>query len=372
MAILQEIQRTIPEYARPLEGRFGEAITEGIEQTVKQFIDRVADPNAPQEDAAKVFRELARLEAGEGRGVDTLQSAYHVGARVAWRLIAEFSQAANLPAATICRLADALFTYIDEISALSVEGYAAAKVRAAGALERRRRRLLELILSEPPVSPQALAELAASAQWELSEHVAAVALAQRNDRGESPAFVFDASVLADLDGCEPCLVVAEPHCRRQEFETELRGWRAVVGPRVRLSAASTSLKWARRAMALIDRGVLPDKPVTWCGDNLSTLLLTADDFLVRELAERSLAPMASLTAKQRARLSETLLALLETRGSAPEIANRLHIHPQTVRYRMHQLEALFGDHLRDPDERFALEISLRAQRLQPDAGSAQV
>uniref|UniRef100_UPI00373FE05C helix-turn-helix domain-containing protein n=1 Tax=Streptomyces rimosus TaxID=1927 RepID=UPI00373FE05C len=34
------------------------------------------------------------------------------------------------------------------------------------------------------------------------------------------------------------------------------------------------------------------------------------------------------------RLAETLLAWLETRGSAPEVAARLGVHLQTVRYRL--------------------------------------
>ena len=44
----------------------------------------------------------------------------------------------------------------------------------------------------------------------------------------------------------------------------------------------------------------------------------------------------------------------------PEVAHRLRVHPQTVRYRLHQLEDLFGDALTDPQARFELEIALRA------------
>ncbi|MFD1050277.1 helix-turn-helix domain-containing protein [Kibdelosporangium lantanae] len=54
-----------------------------------------------------MFRHLGRLEVAEGRSVDTLQSAYRIGARVAWRRIAEFGQAVNLPVVTICQLAEA-------------------------------------------------------------------------------------------------------------------------------------------------------------------------------------------------------------------------------------------------------------------------
>jgi hypothetical protein len=360
--ILQEIQRSIPEYARPLEGPFGKAITDGIGQAIGQFIERLADPNAPQENRAKLFRYLGMLEVIEGRSVDTLQMAYRVGARVAWRRLAEFGQAVNLPVATICLLAEAIFAYIDELSALSVEGYAAARARAAGALERRRRRLLELVLSQPPVAPKTLAGVAAAANWDLPERVLVVALERRGDQFESPSPAFDEGVLVDLEGSKPCLL-ASTEGQLANLARELSGWRAAVGPCVRLSEAATSLRWARRALGLMQRGVIQDSPVIWCDEHLSSLWLLNDEFLVKRLAERSLAPLAQLTVKQRARLSETLLAWLETRGSAPEIATRLSVHPQTVRYRLHQLDKLFGSNLNNPDDRFNMEIALRAQRL---------
>ena len=45
------------------------------------------------------------------------------------------------------------------------------------------------------------------------------------------------------------------------------------------------------------------------------------------------------------------------------MGRRLHIHPQTARYRLRQLQLLFGDALHEPDARFELEIALRAERL---------
>ncbi|WP_237774059.1 helix-turn-helix domain-containing protein [Actinosynnema sp. ALI-1.44] len=361
ISIVQEIRRSIPEYARLLEGPFGTIVTGGVEEAIAQFIDRLADPSAPREDRAKLFRHLGKLEVAQGRSVDTLQSAYRIGARVAWRRIAEFGQSVNLPTVTICQLAEAVFDYVDEISVLSLEGFASAQARAAGALERRRRRLLELLLSEPPVSSQTVTELAASAAWTVPDHVVAVALERLDDDFDLPS--FDESVLDDLEAPDPCLLMADDNDQLQSLREHLPGWRAVVGPRVALSEAPTSLRLARRALTFVNRDLLPDDPVLWSKDHLSTLWLLSDEFLARELAERTLRPLAGLTVKQRTRLSETLLAWLETSGSAPEIAGRLNVHPQTVRYRLHQLEALFGDRLTDPDDRFRMEISLRAMRL---------
>jgi DNA-binding PucR family transcriptional regulator len=44
----------------------------------------------------------------------------------------------------------------------------------------------------------------------------------------------------------------------------------------------------------------------------------------------------------------------------PEVARAIHVHPQTVRYRLNQLRDLFGD---DPDTRFELMVVTRARTL---------
>ena len=44
-------------------------------------------------------------------------------------------------------------------------------------------------------------------------------------------------------------------------------------------------------------------------------------------------------------------------------ARYLHVHPQTVRYRLRQITELFGDSLSDPESRFTLQVALRVRRL---------
>jgi DNA-binding PucR family transcriptional regulator len=43
------------------------------------------------------------------------------------------------------------------------------------------------------------------------------------------------------------------------------------------------------------------------------------------------------------------------------MAADLHVHPQTVRYRLTRLRELLGEALDDPDARFELEVVLRAR-----------
>jgi DNA-binding PucR family transcriptional regulator len=64
--------------------------------------------------------------------------------------------------------------------------------------------------------------------------------------------------------------------------------------------------------------------------------------------------------RQRDVLADTLLAWLQLGMNANAVATRLHVHPQTVRHRLRQLDLLFGAQTADADARFELEIALRA------------
>ncbi|WHT21768.1 helix-turn-helix domain-containing protein [Crossiella sp. CA-258035] len=361
--ILGEIQRGIPEYSRPLDEAFGQIISDGIEHALMQFVDRVADPAAAHPKRAEMYRRLGRGEFHEGRSLDTLQQAYRLGARIAWRRLTDFGERVHLSVDTMRLLGEAVFAHIDELAALSVEGYVAAQQRATGARERRRRRLLEVLLADPPNPRHLVIELAAAAEWELPDRVCAVALEPRPDRPHRAEPRLDRAILVDFEGGAPCLLIPAGADHEQLLDRPLQDWLVAVGPTVELPDAAQSLRWARHALQLMRAGTLPSAEVQHCADHLATLWLLHEQFLLDELARRVLAPLAELTPRQRERLTETLLAWLETRSGAPEVAARLGIHPQTVRYRMHQLENLFGEALTDPAARFELELVLRAARL---------
>ena len=168
--------------------------------------------------------------------------------------------------------------------------------------------------------------------------------------------------------------------RRRQLEDGLRKWPvtarpedaaapagclAAVGPAVPLARATASLRWARRALSLAQRnpGGQAADAIVRCDEQLAPLVLLADAELARLLSGQALAPLRGLRPEQADRLAETLLAWLESADNAGVAASRLHVHPQTVRYRLRQLTELFGDALSDPDSRFALQAALRVRRL---------
>ncbi|MET9341734.1 MULTISPECIES: helix-turn-helix domain-containing protein [unclassified Nonomuraea] len=356
--VIEEIQARIPEYARPSDEIYIKVVRRAVEEAIGRFLDRIENPDAPWD--PEPFRMIGRGEAAEGRNLEPLQTAMRLGARVGWRRLTELAEPLGLTPQSLYDLGEAIFVYLDQLADAAAEGFDEARAHAAGEMERRRHRLLDLLLSQPPAAAEAIADLAKAAGWRLPRTVAGVAL---DDQNGTPSLPPD--VLVGLDRPQPCLLVPDPNGpgRPQMLEKSLRGWRAAVGPAVPLERAAVSLRWATEALDLARRGVLPRaRGPLRCADHMSTLIVFKDEDLVGALAQTRLAPLAHLRKSQQDRLAETLLAWLRYGRGAGEVAARLHVHPQTVRYRLRQLEELYGDQLGDPDVRFELEIVLRARQ----------
>ena len=78
-------------------------------------------------------------------------------------------------------------------------------------------------------------------------------------------------------------------------------------------------------------------------DHLLDLVLRADQALLERLSRQLLAPLDAYRNRLAERLAVTLLAWLAHAGARNAVAQALHVHPQTVRYRMTQLREAFGD-----------------------------
>src|SRR5712672_918232 len=106
--ILATIAREVPEYARPLEGAFGVAMGTGVSEALRQFVALIRDPEAGRDPGRDVYVGLGRAELREGRTLDALQSAYRVGARVAWRRVSAAARRAGASPEQLGLLAEAI------------------------------------------------------------------------------------------------------------------------------------------------------------------------------------------------------------------------------------------------------------------------
>jgi hypothetical protein len=360
--ILAAIAREVPAYARPLEGSFGRGVRRGVSEALRQFVALIRDPESGRGPGRDVYVELGRGELRQGRTLDALQSAYRVGARAAWRRISAAGREAGLAPEALSLLAEAIFAYIDELSADSVEGYAEAQAEHEDERRRRAGELAALLVRDPPADPVDVDAAARLAAWKLPDEVAALACAPES-LGPIARKLPAGTLVAELEGIG-CILFPDPDGPRRagSLERAVGDSTLVLGPTGALAGLPASWSLARAALLASRAGALPETGLLRVDDHLADLLLFEGDALVIRIAARRLAPLDDLTPRARERMEETALAYARHSGNAVAMAAELRLHPQTIRYRAKHLRELFGDSLDDPDALFELEIALRGQR----------
>jgi len=373
---IHAIAAEVPAYSRPLEGRLGVTLRYGTERALRRFVDTLERPEDLSDRDRRMYVELGRLEMRQGRTLNALLAAYRVGAQVAWRRFVQAGERAQLEPATLYRLGEAIFAYIDAISGESIEGYAAEQAAGAGERQLRRARLVALLAADPPPARELLRSAAARAHWTPPARVAALLV----DGAEADAMASrlgPGAVAAVLDGAEEpepgsgeslgpagqvLAFVPDPDGpgRRAQLQLAVDPLPAALGPTVALADAARSAERARRALELRAAGALPSEGLIVTDEHATALLLHADQRLAAEFAAARLAPLQALRPAVRARLTMTLTAWLDRQGRIDETARELGVHPQTVRYRLAQLREAFGMALDDGEARFELALALRA------------
>ena len=358
--ILETIAREVPEYARPLEGRFGRGIRTGVGEALLQFVALIRDPDQGRGQGRDVYVQLGRGEQRVGRTLDSLQAAYRIGARVAWRRIAAAGRRAKLGAEPLTLLAEAIFAYIDELSADSVEGYAEAQATAEDLRRRRQQELVNLLLGEAPAEPADLVAAAQSAGWRLPR-VLAVAACADEDLGEIAARLPTDAIVTVVEGTG-CILMPDPKGPGRQDQLHRAAAKATValGSVVQPEQAPKSWELAKTLLLATTTGAVKGDGLLQAEEHLADLLLVSNPQITSLLATKRLAPLADLTPKAQQRMRATALAYVQHHGNAVAMAAELGVHPQTARYRITHLKELFGDGLDDPDARFELELALRA------------
>jgi DNA-binding PucR family transcriptional regulator len=144
---------------------------------------------------------------------------------------------------------------------------------------------------------------------------------------------------------------------RTELGLELRA--VIATPATGLSTVAAARAEVDRVLDSAERHPGAIGQVTSLAEARTTVVLDeivtmigADERLidprVRELREKDVA------------LAETLRAYLDSFGDVAAAAQWLHVHPNTVRYRVRRIEESLGSSLADPDVRLLLSLSLRA------------
>jgi PucR C-terminal helix-turn-helix domain len=372
-AVAEETVRAVivevPGYANALAGPTGANIQDAVQLALRGFLSLASrphgsDPSTPLAPALEGAYALGRGEARSGRSMDALLAAYRVGARVSWRELSATAVESGLPAQTISKFAELVFAYIDELSAASVAGHTDELATTGRVRQRYLQRLGRSLLRGEPAD-QLTAE-AERADWEPPRTLTAVVLPSSHARPVVGSLdqrtLRPEEDLPDLEDNEheselAVLLVPEADgAARDALMRTLREHQACVGPARPWTLVRASYLRAVRARRL-DLPTPGRFPID-TEQHLTSLVVGSDPAALADLRRQVLVAFDDLRPTTVDRLVETLRAWLLHQGRRDDVANALHVHPQTVRYRMGQIRSLLGDRLDDPDAVLALTVAL--------------
>jgi purine catabolism regulator len=274
-------------------------------------------------------------------------------------------------------------TAVEEIAAIQGAGAAAlewAKQNAIGvAEERMRSTFLDELLASEIADEEAWIQRGSSLGYDLTRpHVAWVIEAKNVPSWPTPLLRFVES-----------LGISAPNSRREEghllfwpidnpksgrelkvvandFVTQLLAKnpkaQLVIGigrPGVGPSRWIQSLQQARESWRLGKEW--KGAPVTYFGDLGLYQLLTAlgTNAEAMRFFRKTLGRLITHDDNKNAELVETLEAFFACHGNLSQTANRLHIHRNTLTYRLERISAITQLDLDDPDARFSLQLALK-------------
>ena len=353
-ATVHAIAEEVPAYARAWDSQIRPVVQRGTEIALSRLLDLFGtDANALDSRATSFYRRIGAIESSQGRSLEALLSAYRVGARVAWEQFSTRAVAAQVSTPDLVALAEAIFVYIDVLSAASASGHASQE----GQRDVLRSRLVQALLEgEALTDPVATQDAADAAGWTIPDRMAVAVVPLAPGREPTPPD----GVIALIEGGEAVAVLPDPAGpgRRGALEKAWEGSQVFVGTVRPPAEAATSLAHARRVQRLVQQGRVPSDRIVVATDHLAELVIGADWDLLQELRTRVLRPLADVSAGKRPALEQTLAAWLAYSGDRVRIAQELHVHPQTVSYRVNRLRELFGAALDDPAQRLALQLVL--------------
>jgi hypothetical protein len=357
-----------PDYAQFLDDS-GPAVAEAGSVFVRRLLDVARQGLRPSAspltqvapsvvEADVVFGQIGRMQWQRGHELTELLTAYQVGAQAAWRHVSGTALERRLPPEVLSALAEAVFVFVNQLSSASAHGYVLEQSESSAARERLRRELSDLLLSDRS-DTAALQQAAARAGWSLPARAAVILVDPSDPDGRAVVERLDARCLPVRRDRLFGAIVPDPTDRRlrERATRALRGAHAVVGHPVPLPLLPASTQVAEIALDLRRRGLVEGDPV-FAGDHLDVVIAHRDERLMSVLRGQVLHPLDGLPAARRAQLVETLAAWLRAMGDRREVAEQLHIHPQTVRYRLRQLRSVFGDELDSPDSRATMFLAL--------------
>ncbi|MGW9029261.1 PucR family transcriptional regulator [Streptomyces sp. NPDC055722] len=308
------------------------------------------------------FRGIAAARAADGRPVQAVLRAYRVAATVLTDEVA--ARATGLTAADGLALARVLLTALDTLSEEMATAYAATTEDLAGDRDRALRLLLDDLIAGRHASEGALSDRSARLGVHLPEPYCL--LVAEPAVGGAPDMSYEAAAgllgalgdcgvaLSTVRGSRAVLLFPAAVAGRVPAVLDERGWRGcaitgegldriAVAHRLAADALDTAPAHAHR----------PGRLLTDADAHVLALLAGHPATAPEHIARLVLGPLAD---PEQRHLLEALTAYIDA-GSATAAARALHLHPQSLRYRLRRVHVLTSRDPRDPWQRLTLDIA---------------
>lgn len=347
--ILARIAHEVPRLAALAENP-DSVLVESVSTALHRFLDDV--DGAPHRDRGiePLFRAVGRAEAAVDHDLGDVLAAIGIGSSVTWEHIRRVDEAADDGYSIRPLFADAVFAYINHLTQVALAGHAEAVQHGAVPRQRLLVRLAERLLTGagPDEEDEEL--------WEVPDTIVVLVIDLDEDERPDLSEVARRTLIV-RHGRQLVIIADVEHTPLVEKAVRAtQRCRLAISWPVGVEHVPDAFRWARRAFTLARHGVIPDEQVIDCDDYRTQIWLHSEPALRQRLCQELLSPLLAETPNSREILSETLLAWLESRDSAPAIASRLGVHPQTVRYRWKRINELFGESLHDPE--FTVQITM--------------
>jgi hypothetical protein len=349
-------------YSRLPEPLIESKIVEIVEHNLEVFRSTTLAGREPAEVELEPFRASARARAGEGMPLEDLLHAYRLGGRLGWKAIVD----AALPGERDGLLvgAERLMGYIDIVSATVAQAYLDARQHVVSEEERRLRTLLRALCEEDGPLRAATSSLASRVGVPVAERYQSFALTIPGEgairHGQMAADLRSQSILALTEGDRVSGLLAEG----QELRAHPGMLLAVdaLAPRGALTAL------LERVRLVIDLGRRLGRTGHLTADDIALeMLLAGSPETADSLVSRVIGPLREASGL-RAALEETLRTFIAGQTDRRSTAGELHIHPNTLDYRLRRVEELTHLRLADPRDMTIIVLALSHSALHPQAG----
>lgn len=356
--VADAVDAELPEYLGE-GGVDREDLVMSIERNFEMTLIGMAERRGPTDTELQIRRELGRRRALQGRPIDMLLRAYHIGFRELWRALVESAEDVDPETATrLLRASGTAWQWVHEVTSAVSDAHVAVERRRTRLVAGLHQRFLEMLLAADAdarelvdvaltlgFQPDGVFQAAAALPSDLHEDVVARAEDALEREGvvglcaarasawvllvQASAEVLERLVLELFDGDPSGIGMARE---------------GLAGARVTVGDADRALELARR------RGGTVRFATDWPA------------ITVAQMQDR-LAPVLGAgveVARGNRTLADTVVAFAEAGFSVAGAARRLEVHPNTVTYRLGRWSELTGW---DPQSWPGLASSLAAVEL---------